>query len=275
MRIRSYKPQTPGTRHASITNFSELSHGKPEKSLLIKNRRSFGKNNRGIITSKHRGQGHKRRYRQIDFHRSKLGVQGRVFSIEYDPNRNARISLIYYTDGEKKYILAPEGIKPNDLIISNQETTIQRGNSLPLRNIPLGTEIHNIELKPGKGGQLVRSAGSFARIIAKSGDFVTLRLPSNQIRLIAKDNRATIGQVSNIDAINVVLGKAGRQRWLGNRPKVRGSAKNPVDHPHGGGEGRAPIGRARPVTPWGKPALGVKTRKPRKYSNRYILSSKG
>jgi large subunit ribosomal protein L2 len=271
MGIRSYKPITPGTRHCSISDFREITKKKPEKSLLYNYQRSYGRNNRGVITSKHRGGGHKRLQRKIDFQRNKIGIKGKVDSIEYDPNRNARISLIHYKDGEKRYILCPVGLSKGDYIISDIEAPIQIGNNLPLINIPLGTEVHNVELKPQQGGQLARSAGARSEIIAKLSKYVILKLPSNEIRLVPKNCRATIGRVGNIDAINCTLGKAGRQRWLGNRPKVRGSVKNPVDHPHGGGEGRAPIGRPRPVTPWGKPTLGYKTRKPKAASNSMIL----
>ena len=271
MAIRFYKPGTPGTRHCSIADFSEITKSKPEKSLTSMNRRSFGRNHRGVITSRHRGQGHKRVYRTIDFQRNKRGVLGKVFSIEYDPNRNARICLIHYEDGEKRYIIHPRYLKQNQTIVADVEAPIQAGNSLPLKNIPLGTEIHNIELEIGRGGQLARSAGSLAQMIAKEGDFVTLRLPSGEVRLVSKECWATIGQVGNVEFNNLTLGKAGRKRWLGKRPHVRGVVMNPVDHPHGGCEGRAPIGRPRPVTPWGKPALGIKTRKAKRYSNSSII----
>jgi len=271
MAIRFYKPITPGTRNRSVSDFKDLTNIKPEKSLLLKNHRHQGRNNRGIMTIRHRGNGHKRLYRQISFARKKYGVSGKVFSIEYDPNRNARISLIHYIDGAKEYILHPQGVPTNQTVISDPEAPIQAGNSLPLKNIPLGTEIHNIELQPGKGGQLVRSAGSSAQILAKEGDYLTIRLPSREVRLISKNCWATVGQVGNMEFSNIVLGKAGRNRWLGKRPKVRGSVMNPNNHPHGGGEAKAPIGRARPVTPWGKPTLGVKTRKSKRYSDGFIL----
>ena len=233
--------------------------------------RSKGRNNRGIITSRHRGGGHKKLYREIDFSRTKLGIPAKVTNIEYDPNRNARIALVGYLDGEKRYILQPLGLKIGETILSSPEAPITIGNCLPLTNIPLGTEVHNVELHPGRGGQLVRAAGTVAQIVAKEGKWVTLRLPSGEVRLVSQNCWATIGRVGNVDAFNLTLGKAGRKRWLGRRPHVRGSAMNPVDHPHGGGEGRAPIGRARPVSPWGKPALGAKTRKRKKFSAALIL----
>jgi large subunit ribosomal protein L2 len=243
----------------------------PEKSLSFGFQRSKGRNNRGIITSRHRGGGHKRLYRQIDFRRDKIGTPGMVVSIEYDPNRNARIALIRYTDGEKRYILHPNGLQVGKMVISDLIAPISIGNALPLRNIPLGTEVHNVEFQPGSGGQLARAAGTLVEILAKEGNYVTVRLPSKEVRLISKNCWATLGQVGNIEAYNFSIGKAGKTRWLGKRPKVRGSAMNPVDHPHGGGEGKAPIGRSGPVTPWGKPALGKTTRKPKKYSNQFIL----
>ena len=271
MAIRFFKAATPGTRHGSILDFSELSCQRPEKSLTAWWFRSKGRNNRGIITSRHRGGGHKKLYREIDFARSKIGVSAKVTRIEYDPNRNARIALLHYQDGEKRYILHPLGLKVGEFVISSPEAPITSGNTLPLANIPLGTEIHNVELHPGAGGQLVRAAGSVAQIVAKEGKLVTLRLPSGEVRLVSQNCWATIGRVGNADAFNLTLGKAGRKRWLGQRPHVRGSAMNPVDHPHGGGEGRAPIGRSRPVSPWGKPALGTKTRKRKKFSTPLIL----
>ena len=271
MAIRLYKAYTPGTRNRTVSTFSEITKSKPEKSLLIKNHRSKGHNNRGVITSRHRGGGHKKRYRLIDFKRQKHHILGKVFSVEYDPNRNARIALINYVDGEKKYILHPRSLKIGDNIVSGINSPIEIGNALPLSNIPLGTAVHNIELTSGKGGQIVRSAGTYAQIVAKEGNFVTLKLPSSEVRMIHKNCYATIGQVGNIEASNITIGKAGRNRWLGKKPKVRGVVMNPVDHPHGGGEGRSPIGKPHPVTPWGKPALGIKTRNPKKYSNNYIL----
>jgi len=271
MSIRLYKSYTPGTRHRALSAFTEITKAKPEKSLIKKNHRNKGRNNRGVITIRHRGGGHKRRYRQIDFGRNKYGINGTVTSIEYDPNRNARISLISYSDGEKRYILHPKGLNVGDTILSGAGSSFTVGNTLPLSEIPLGTSVHNLELIPNKGGQLVRAAGTSAKILAKEGDYVTLRLPSKEIRLLRKECFATIGEISNNDAFLVQSGKAGRTRWLGKRPAVRGSVMNPCDHPHGGGEGRAPIGRTRPLTPWGKPALGIKTRKNNKLSDNYIL----
>jgi large subunit ribosomal protein L2 len=271
MGIRFYKAYTPGTRHRSVSEFVEITCVKAEKSLTSWLNRSQGRNNRGIITSRHRGGGHKRLYREIDFRRNKLGISAKVATIEYDPNRNARIVLLHYQDGEKRYILHPKGLKVGETVLSSLTAPISIGNSLPLFNIPLGTEVHNIELQPGRGGQLARSAGTSAQIVAKEGNFVTLRLPSAEVRLVSKNCWATIGQVGNPDVNNLTIGKAGRNRWLGKRPKVRGVVMNPVDHPHGGGEGRAPIGRSRPVTPWGRPALGQRTRKSKKYSNSLII----
>lgn len=271
MSIRLYKSYTPGTRHRALSAFTEVTKAKPEKSLLQKNPRRKGRNNRGIITIRHRGGGHKRRYRIIDFNRTKYGISGRVTAIEYDPNRNARIALIYYNDGEKRYILHPKGLAIGDEIVSGSGSVGTIGNTLPLEEIPLGTSIHNIELIPKKGGQLVRAAGTSAKILAKEGNYVTLRLPSKEIRLLRKECFATVGEISNNDAFLIQSGKAGRTRWLGRRPIVRGSVMNPCDHPHGGGEGRAPIGRTHPLTPWGKPALGIKTRKRKKLSDAYIL----
>ena len=271
MTIRLYKSYTPGTRNRALSGFSEITKSKPEKSLIKKNHRNKGRNNRGVITIRHRGGGHKRRYRIIDFKRNKYGVEGIVASIEYDPNRNARIALIHYQDGEKRYILHPKDLKVSDKILAGAGSPLTIGNTLPLAEIPLGSSIHNIELIPNKGGQLVRAGGTSAKILAKEGNYVTLRLPSKEIRLIRQECFATIGEVSNNDAFLVQSGKAGRTRWLGKHPTVRGSVMNPCDHPHGGGEGRAPIGRTRPLTPWGKPALGKKTRKRKKLSDAYIL----
>jgi large subunit ribosomal protein L2 len=271
MSIRLYKSYTPGTRNRALSAFSEITKTKPEKSLIRKNHRNKGRNNRGVITIRHRGGGHKKRYRIIDFKRNKYGIKGIVASIEYDPNRNARIALINYMDGEKRYILHPKNLSVGDSILSGSGSSLSIGNALPLEDIPLGTSIHNIELIPNRGGQIVRAGGTSAKILAKEGDYVTLRLPPKEIRLIRKECLATIGEVSNNDAFLVQSGKAGRTRWLGKRPTVRGSVMNPCDHPHGGGEGRAPIGRSRPLTPWGKPALGMKTRKTKKASNAYIL----
>ena len=271
MSIRLYKSYTPGTRNRALSTFSEITKTKPEKSLVRKNHRKKGRNNRGVITVRHRGGGHKRLYRFIDFKRNKYGMEGIVSAIEYDPNRNARIALIHYLDGEKRYILQPKNLNIGDKIMSGSGSLLNIGNTLPLEEIPLGTSVHNIELIPNRGGQIVRSAGTSAKILAKEGNYITLRLPSKEIRLIQKECLATIGEVSNNDAFLVQSGKAGRTRWLGRRPSVRGSVMNPCDHPHGGGEGRAPIGRTRPLTPWGKVALGMKTRKNKKLSDAYIL----
>jgi large subunit ribosomal protein L2 len=271
MSIRLYKSYTPGTRNRALSTFSEITKTTPEKTLLQKNQRNKGRNNRGIITIRHRGGGHKRRYRIIDFKRNKYGIEGKVAAIEYDPNRNARIALIYYIDGEKRYILQPKNLEVGNSILSGSGSLLNVGNSLPLEEIPLGTSIHNIELIPNRGGQIVRAGGTSAKMLAKEGDYITLRLPSKEIRLVRKECFATIGEVSNNEAFLVKSGKAGRTRWLGKRPTVRGSVMNPCDHPHGGGEGRAPIGRTRPLTPWGKPALGMKTRKKTKLSDAYIL----
>jgi large subunit ribosomal protein L2 len=271
MSIRIYKSYTPGTRNRALSSFNDITKPKPEKSLIRKNHRNKGRNNRGIITIRHRGGGHKRLYRMIDFKRNKYGIDGVVSAIEYDPNRNARIALINYVDGEKRYILHAKNLKIGDNIVSGFGSLLTVGNTLPLTEIPLGTSIHNIELIPNKGGQIVRAGGTSAKVLAKEGDYVTLRLPSKEIRLLRKECFATIGEVSNNDAFLVQSGKAGRTRWLGKRPTVRGSVMNPCDHPHGGGEGRTPIGRTRPLTPWGKPALGKKTRKRKKLSDAYIL----
>jgi large subunit ribosomal protein L2 len=271
MSIRLYKSYTPGTRNRALSAFSEITKTKPEKSLIRKNHRNKGRNNRGIITIRHRGGGHKKLYRLIDFKRKKSSIEGIVASIEYDPNRNARIALINYLDGQKMYILHPKNLNVGDSIFSGSGSPLNIGNALPIEEIPLGTSIHNIELIPNRGGQIVRSAGTSAKILAKEGNYVTLRLPSKEIRLIRKECFATIGEVSNNDAFLVQSGKAGRTRWLGKRPTVRGSVMNPCDHPHGGGEGRTPIGRTGPLTPWGKAALGIKTRKRKKLSDAYIL----
>lgn len=266
MTIKFYKPYTSSSRYKSSLDFSLLTKKKPEKSLTFGNQRSHGRNNQGKITIRHKGGGHKRLYRKVDFKRNKLDIEGVVLAIEYDPNRNTNLALIKYKDGEKRYILHPENLKISDLVISSKKfnININIGYVLPLDLIPLGTEVHNIELIPGKGGQIIRSAGTFAKILAKEGSFVILKLSSKEIRLFRKECFATIGRLSNSDIYNVTLGKAGRSRWKGIRPSVRGSAMNAVDHPHGGGEGRSPIGKARPLTPWGVPTLGFKTRKKRK-----------
>nr|QCI04641.1 ribosomal protein L2 [Apoglossum ruscifolium] len=271
MAIRLYKAYTPGTRNRTVSTFKEITTQIPEKLLLKKKHCSQGRNNRGVITSKHKGGGHKKKYRIIDFKRNKLNIKGKVASIEYDPNRNARIALIHYQDGEKRYILQPRSLAIGNIIISGHNIPIEVGNALPLEYIPLGTAVHNIEITPNKGGQIVRAAGTYAQIVAKEGNFITLKLPSSEVRIINKKCYATIGQVGNIDANNITIGKAGRNRWLGKRPSVRGVVMNPVDHPHGGGEGRSPIGKPHPVTPHGKIALGHKTRNKKKYSNKYIL----
>lgn len=271
MAIRIYKPTTPGTRNRGVSTFKEITPTKLEKTLIKSNQRSKGRNNQGRITVRHRGGGHKKLYRIIDFKRNKYNVQGRVAAIHYDPNRNARIALINYIDGEKRYILAPQGLNIGDTVIASETADIVIGNSLPLDRIPLGLDVHNIELYPNGGGQLVRAAGASAKILAKDGNYITLRLPSKEIRLVHRNCHATIGVIGNSEASNLSIGKAGRKRWLGIRPTVRGTVMNPCDHPHGGGEGRSPIGRKRPVTPWGKAALGVKTRKPNKRSDIYIV----
>jgi large subunit ribosomal protein L2 len=262
MPIKVFKPTSPGRRDMSGQTFEEITHAYPQRSLTRGMRKRGGRNGRGTITVRHRGGGHKRRYREIDFKREKTGVPGRVASIEYDPNRSARIALVVYADGDKRYIVAPLGLKVNDQIISGPRVDIRPGNTLPLRNIPLGTQIHNIELQPGRGGQIARSAGASAQLLAKDNPrYVTLRLPSGEERYVSQDCLATIGQVGNVEHGNVKLGKAGRKRHMGIRPTVRGSAMSPNDHPHGGGEGRSPIGMSGPKTPWGKPAQGQKTRR--------------
>jgi large subunit ribosomal protein L2 len=271
MGIKKFKPTSPGRRQMTVSTFEEITTSTPEKSLLAPLNKHAGRNNQGKITVRHQGGGHKRKYRIIDFKRNKDGIPGRVATIEYDPNRSANIALINYVDGEKRYIIAPHGLKVGDTIVSGPNADIKTGNALPLENIPVGTTIHNIELKPGKGGQLVRAAGSSAQLLGRDGDFVIIRLSSGEIRRIHNECRATIGQVGNLDHELINIGKAGRSRWLGKRPTVRGSVMNPNDHPHGGGEGRAPIGRKAPVTPWGKPTLGLKTRKKRNKSNQYII----
>ncbi|MBD2042370.1 50S ribosomal protein L2 [Microcoleus sp. FACHB-672] len=271
MGIRSYRPYTPSTRQRTVSDFSEVTRDEPEKSLTTSRHRPKGRNNRGVITTRHRGGGHKRLYRIVDFRRNKHNIPAKVAAIEYDPNRNARLALLYYQDGEKRYILHPVGLAVGTHIISGPESPIEIGNALPLGNIPLGTAVHNVELTPGRGGQIVRAAGATAQVMAKEGNYVTLRLPSGEVRMVRRECYATIGQVGNLDARNIKVGKAGRTRWKGIRPTVRGSVMNPVDHPHGGGEGKAPIGRSGPVTPWGKPALGAKTRKRKKQSSALIV----
>ncbi len=274
MATRGFKPTSPGVRQMTIPTFEELSKVEPEKSLLVSLNRSGGRNSYGRITCRFRGGGAKRKYRIIDFKRNKDGVPGKVFSIEYDPNRSAYISLIHYFDGEKRYILWPQGLKVGDVIFSGEEADIKVGNALKIKDIPVGTTIHNIEMKPGKGGQLARSAGAYAQLMAKEDKYAQLRLPSGEYRLIHVECRATVGAVGNESHENISMGKAGRVRHLGKKPHVRGSAMNPVDHPHGGGEGRAPIGRPSPMTPWGKPAKGLKTRKKGKKSDKYIVRAR-
>jgi len=274
MGIRRYKPTSAGRRFASTADFAEITKDKPEKKLTEPVRKKGGRNVYGRITARHRGGGAKRLYRIIDFKRNKEGVPAEVRSIEYDPNRGARIALLAYEDGEKRYILAPVGIKPGDVLESGAAAEIKVGNALPLRNLPVGTTIHNIELKPGKGGQLARGAGVSAQLVAKEGDYATVKLASGEVRLIHQNAKATIGQVGFVEKETLRVGKAGKSRWLGIRPRVRGSAMNPVDHPHGGGEGKTKGGR-HPVTPWGKPTLGYKTRKKNKPSDKYIVRKRG
>lgn len=271
MGIKKYKPTSAGRRGMTVSTFEEITTNKPEKSLLAPLKRKAGRNNQGKLTVRHQGGGHKRQYRIIDFKRNKDGIPGRVATIEYDPNRSANIALIVYADGEKRYILAPNGLKVGDKIESGPDADIKIGNALPLENIPVGTVIHNIEMKPGKGAQLIRAAGSEAQLLGKEGDYAIIRLKSGEVRMIRKNCRATVGQVGNLDHENVTIGKAGRTRWLGKRPTVRGVVMNPNDHPHGGGEGKSPIGRKSPVTPWGKPTLGYKTRKKNSLSDKFIV----
>ena len=271
MGIKKYNPTTPGLRGMTVSTFEEITTDKPEKSLTVTLKKHAGRNVRGKITVRHRGGGTRPKYRIIDFKRTKDGIPARVATIEYDPNRTANIALVVYADGHKAYIIAPKDLKVGDIIESGADADIKVGNALPLANIPLGTIIHNVELKPGKGAQMVRSAGNGAQLMAKEGEFAQVRLPSGEVRKVRMDCRATIGEVGNGDHQNISIGKAGRKRHMGIRPTVRGSVMNPNDHPHGGGEGKAGIGRVGPVTPWGKPALGLKTRKRGKDSNRYIV----
>jgi large subunit ribosomal protein L2 len=270
MAVKVFKPTSAGRRDMTGFSFEEITRSTPERSLVRGLRKSGGRNFRGKITIRHRGGGHKRRYREIDFRRDKRDVPARVASIEYDPNRSARIALLNYADGEKRYIIAPLSLRVGDTVLSAQRTELRPGNTMPLRHIPLGTMIHNIELQPGRGGQLARAAGTSAQLIAKEGDNAIVRLPSSEERLIRLDNLATIGQVGNVEHGNIKLGKAGRKRHMGVRPTVRGSAMSPRDHPHGGGEGRSPVGMAGPKTPWGKPALGARTRR-NKRTDKYIF----
>ncbi|HEY74778.1 MAG TPA: 50S ribosomal protein L2 [Thermoflexia bacterium] len=274
MGVKVYKPTSPGRRGMTGYTFEEITKTEPEKSLLRPLKKKAGRNVQGRITVRHRGGGHKRMYRLIDFKRDKHGIPARVASIEYDPNRSARIALLVYADGEKRYIIAPLGLQVGDTVMSGPDAEIRVGNALPLEKIPLGTQVHNVELYPGRGGQLVRAAGTSAQVLAKEGNYVTLRLPSGEVRLVRKECMATIGQVGNVEHGNIKLGKAGRKRWLGRRPHVRGSAMSPRDHPHGGGEGRTPIGLPGPKSPWGKPTLGKKTRR-NKATDKYIIRRRG
>jgi large subunit ribosomal protein L2 len=270
MAVKSFKPYTPSRRFMTASNFEEITADKPERSLVERLQQHAGRNNQGRMTVRHQGGGHKRLYRLIDFKRNKDGIVAKVATIEYDPNRSARIALLHYTDGEKRYILAPNGLKVDDKVMSGPEADIKVGNALPIKNIPVGTQLHNIELKIGKGGQMVRSAGASAQLMAKEGDHALLRLPSGELRKVHINCKASIGQVGNLEHENITIGKAGRSRWLGIRPANRGVAMNPIDHPHGGGEGHSPVGRKHPVTPWGKHAYGVKTRR-NKTSNKMIV----
>lgn len=274
MAIKKFRPITPSLRHMTVLKSDEITKHEPEKSLLATLKKNAGRNSGGSITVRHRGGGNKRKYRIIDFKRDKDQIPAKVSAIEYDPNRSANIALLFYVDGEKRYILAPNGLKVGDMIYSGEGSDIKVGNCLKLKNMPVGTLVHNIELKEGKGGQLVRSAGTSAQLMAKEGKNALVRLPSGETRYININCKATIGQVGNLDHENVTIGKAGRKRHMGIRPTVRGSVMNPNDHPHGGGEGRSPIGRPSPVTPWGKPALGYKTRKKKKASNKMIVSKR-
>lgn len=274
MAIKTYKPYTASRRNMTGSAFTEITKSEPEKSLIVRVKNTAGRNSYGKITVRHHGGGHKKLYRIIDFKRNKDNIPAKVVGIEYDPNRSANIALLAYADGEKRYILAPEGLKDGDVVISGETAEIKVGNCLPLKNIPTGSNVHNIEMKPGKGGQMVRAAGNAAQLMAKEGKYATLRLPSGEMRMVPIDCRATIGIVGNGDHELIKIGKAGRKRHMGIRPTVRGSVMNPNDHPHGGGEGKAPVGRPSPMTPWGKPALGLKTRKKKKQSNKYIVRSR-
>jgi large subunit ribosomal protein L2 len=274
MPVKTYKPTSPGRRGMTGSTFEQVTSTEPERSLLRPLSKRAGRNTQGRITVRHRGGGHKRQYRVIDFKRDKIDIPAQVKSIEYDPNRSARIALLVYADGEKRYIVAPLGLQVGDTVMSGGGAEIRVGNALPLERVPLGTLVHNVELSPGRGGQMVRSAGTSAQLLAKEGDYVTLRLPSGEMRLVRKECRATVGQVGNVDHGNVKFGKAGRKRWLGYRPAVRGSAMTPRDHPHGGGEGRAPVGMSSPKSPWGKKTLGKKTRR-NKSTDKYIVRRRG
>ncbi|MGI6065786.1 MAG: 50S ribosomal protein L2 [Bacillota bacterium] len=274
MGIKGFRPTSPGRRGMTVSTFEEITKDQPEKSLTAPLKKTGGRNNRGKITTRHRGGGHKKLYRIIDFKRDKDNIPAKVASIEYDPNRSANIALLNYVDGEKRYIIAPNGLSVGDTVVSGPDADIKVGNALPLSNIPEGTVVHNIELRPAAGAKMARSAGSSAQLMAKEGKYATLRMPSGEMRMVLARCKATIGQVGNIDQENITIGKAGRSRWLGIRPSVRGVVMNPVDHPHGGGEGRSPVGR-NPVTPWGKPALGAKTRKKKKASDQLIVKRRG
>ncbi|MCJ7855246.1 50S ribosomal protein L2 [Lachnospiraceae bacterium NSJ-143] len=275
MGIKRYKPYTPSRRHMTVSTFEEITKSTPEKSLVVHIKKNSGRNNQGKLTVRHKGGGAKLKYRLVDFKRNKDNIPAVVKAIEYDPNRTANIALIVYADGAKSYILAPVGLSVGDTVMNGENAEVRVGNALPMKNIPVGSSIHNIEMMPGKGGQLVRSAGNVAQLMAKEGKYATVKLPSGEMRLLPIDCRATVGQVGNIDNELIKVGKAGRKRHMGIRPTVRGSVMNPNDHPHGGGEGRAPIGRPSPMTPWGKPAMGYKTRKKHKASNKYIVRARG
>lgn len=273
MAVKKFKPTSPGRRFVTVSDFKEITTDTPEKSLTEPLKSTAGRNNKGRVTVRHRGGGHKRLYRIIDFKRDKDGIPAKVATIEYDPNRTCRIALLNYADGEKRYIIAPLGLKVGDTVESGPNADIKSGNALPLKNIPVGTVIHHIELKPKKGAQLCRSAGASAQLMAKEGDYAHIRMPSGEVRLVHIECRAVVGQVGNLEHENITVGKAGRSRWLGRRPTVRGVVMNPVDHPHGGGEGRSPVGR-NPVTPWGKPALGARTRKKKTTDNMILKRRK-
>ena len=274
MSIKKYKPTSPARRHMTVSTFEEITKKKPEKSLLLPNKKSGGRNSNGRITVRFRGGGTKQKYRIIDFKRDKDNIPAKVASIEYDPNRSANIALLNYKDGEKRYILAPLGLNVGDTVMSGEKADIRTGNALPLTKIPLGSIIHNLEVKPGTGGQLGRAAGNLAQLMAREGKYAQIRLPSGEVRMVSVNCNATIGQIGNVENENISIGKAGRRRWMGRRPHVRGVVMNPSDHPHGGGEGKSPIGMPSPVTPWGKPTLGYKTRKKNKQSNKFIVKKR-
>ena len=275
MGVKRYKPYTPSRRHMTVSDFAEVTKAAPEKSLVTHIKKTAGRNNQGKITVRHNGGGSKKKYRIVDFKRDKDGVPAQVAGIEYDPNRTANIALLFYRDGEKRYILAPYGLKKGDMLMSGEAAEVRLGNAIPLKNIPVGAEIHNLEMKPGAGGQLVRSAGNVAQLMAKDAKYATVRLPSGEMRMLPVGCKATLGQLGNLDHELLNIGKAGKNRLKGKRPTVRGSVMNPNDHPHGGGEGRAPIGRPAPSTPWGKPALGYKTRKKKQASDKMIIRRRG